>query len=171
MPHRRQPPVLWFALLFAAACVPLLPTPDDFPEPPMTVIVEFPTTLPATPTPRPLIKPVFSDDLEKARTFFLILKVGMSAGDSGLIAERIYYPIEVRVNGRPTTIQSQAEFERNYAGIFSAQLQADIAGANEQDVQLGLDGIKAADGALWFNQFCADAACTQGQFLITMINN
>jgi hypothetical protein len=137
----------------------------------MTPIVEFPMTLPSMPTPRPLTKPIFADDMSDARTLFLILQVGMSAGDSASIAERVLYPIRVRVNGQPTTILSAAEFERNYAAIFSKALQEAIAGADENDLELQLDGIKAAGGALWFQQFCADAACAQGQFLVTQIDN
>ncbi len=44
MHPQRQTSCLVVALLFSAACAPLLPTPDEFPEPPMTPIVEFPTT-------------------------------------------------------------------------------------------------------------------------------
>ena len=161
MKHPSHIPYLVLGLLVAAACGPLLPTPDDFPEPPMTPIVEFPTMLPSTPTPRPMTKPIFADDMADARTFFLILKVGMSAGDSTSFAERVSYPIQVRVNGQPTTILSAEEFESNYEGIFTDEFQRAIAAADEDDVELQLDGIKAAGGALWFNQFCADA-CLHG---------
>ena len=118
-----------------------------------------------------MIKPIFADDMTDARTFFLILKVSMTAGDSTTLAERVLYPIRVRVNGQQTTILSAADFERNYQGIFNDQLQQAIAGADENDLELQLDGIKAVDGALWFNQFCTDPACTRGEFLITQINN
>ena len=171
MPLRYQSPYLVLALLFAAACTPWPPTPNDFPPAPMTPIVEFPTMLPATATPRPLTKPIFPDDMSEARTLFLILQVGMSAGDSASFAERVLYPIQVRVNGQAGTISSAAEFERNYDQIMNQQLQAAISGSDENDLVLTLDGVKAAGGALWFNQFCADAACTQGKFLITQINN
>jgi hypothetical protein len=164
-------PYLGLVLLLAAACTPVWPAPDDFPQPPLTPIMDFPTTLPPTPTPRPITKPIFAGDMANARTFFLMIKVGMTAGDASSIAERVLYPIEAKVHGRPLTIQSATEFEASYEGIFNSQLQDRIAGADEADVRLGLDGIQAAGGALWFNQFCADPACTQGKFLITQINN
>jgi hypothetical protein len=169
--HRHQIVFLASVLLLASGCGPLLPKLDDFPEPRVTPIVEFPTMPAPSHTPRPVLKAVFADDLNDASTFFLILKVGVAAGNSGLIAEHVLYPIEVNVNGQPTTLASPAEFERAYEGIFASGLGAAIAGADEADLELTLDGIKAAGGTLWFNQFCADALCSQGEFLITRINN
>jgi hypothetical protein len=164
-------PYLVLGLLFAAACAPLPATPNDFPPPPLTPIVDFPTAAPPTATARPVLRPIFADDLSEARTFFLILKVAMSAGDSTLVAGNVFYPIRLRVYGQPTSISSAAEFERSYDGIFDRQLQEAITRADENDLEPGLDGVKAAGGRVWFNQFCADAACTQGKFLITQINN
>ena len=46
-----------------------------------------------------------------------------------------------------------------------------ILEADDDDVKLMLDGVKVADGALWFNQFCTNSTCTEAQFLITQINN
>lgn len=40
-----------------------------------------------------------------------------------------------------------------------------------QDLVLLPDGVQAANGAIWFNLFCVDAACTEAHFLITQINN
>jgi hypothetical protein len=134
--------------------------------------VEFPTfVLPATPAPRPRIQPIFADDLEDARTFFLILKISMMAGDSTMVAENVLYPIEVKVNGVPTTVASAAEMEQNYAGIFHSDLQASIMAADEQDLRLMPGGVSAAGGALWLNLLCVDAACSKTEFRITAINN
>jgi hypothetical protein len=57
----------------------LLPTPDDFPPPPMTVIVEIPQVT-ATTTLEPRMRPILPDDLQDAETFFLILKTSMDGG-------------------------------------------------------------------------------------------
>lgn len=127
--------------------------------------------LPVTPTPPLLPKPIFTDDMGEARTLLLILKVSAAAGDSGSVADHVKYPIQARVNGQPTTISSPAEFERNYDGIFTRQFLEALAGADENDVELRLDGVKAAGGVLWLQQFCEDPLCTKGQFLITRINN
>ncbi|HET6845594.1 MAG TPA: hypothetical protein VFH29_02095 [Anaerolineales bacterium] len=171
MQRRLHSAYVLLGLLFMTACASVIPTPNDFPPPPMTPIVEFPTLLAGTATPPALPKPIFPDDMSEARTLLLILKISVSAGDSGAIAAHVKYPIQVRVNGQPTTISSAAEFERNYDGIFTRQLLDVIAGLNEKDAELQLDGVKAAGGVLWLQQFCTDAACTKGQFLITRINN
>ena len=149
-----------------------MPTPADFPSPPWTQIVEFPTPafLP-TSVPRPMFKPIQPDDMDEARTLLLLLQVGIAAGDSGLVAERVLYPIEARVNGQPATIASASELEATYDAVFHSKFREIILDTEEDEVKLMLDGVRVANGALWFNQFCTDSACTESQFLITAINN
>jgi hypothetical protein len=160
-------------LHLASGCMPIFLTPDDFPQPPWTPIVDFPTPpLPATPGPRPMAQPIYADDMDEARTFYLILKTGMAAGDSSLVAERIQYPIQVRlVGGSTTVIGSPEELERLYEEIFHPRFQELILASQEEDLALVPDGLQAADGALWLNLFCVDSACTQKEFRITQINN
>lgn len=156
--------------LTLTSCIQIIPTPDDFP-PPGTVIVEFPTpagepTLP----PRPRVKPLLESDMSEARAFFLVTKTASVAGDDQLIAQRILYPIQVRINGQAVTIHTEAEFIQRYRDIFDdATLQA-LWDADDQELARLPDGIRAADGLLWFNRFCMDTACTQTEFLITKIN-
>jgi hypothetical protein len=159
-------------LLVTPACAPLMPTPGDFPPPPWTQIIEFPTlAFPPTAVPRPMFKPIQPEDMDEARTLLLLLQVGIAAGDSGLIAERVLYPIEVPVNGQPTTIASASELVASYDIIFHPKFRDSILRAEADDVRLTPYGVEAADGALWFNQFCTDSTCTESQFLITAINN
>jgi hypothetical protein len=171
VPRRRRTPWLVSGLLLAAACSPLLPTPDDFPGPQITPIVEFPTTLPAMPTTRPIIKAIVGDDMAEARTFFLILQVSVAAGDSTAFAERVLYPIQVRMGGGLATILSADEFQRNHDAILSDEFLSAMALESEDDLELQLDGIRAAGGALWFNQFCGNSTCSESRFLITQINS
>jgi len=112
-------------------------------------------------------KPLFAGDMASARTFFLMLKVGMTAVTPVPVAERVLYPIEVRVNGKPAPSTSLAYFERNYEEIFNSRLQAEIAGADAGGSDARAGWHPGRRGALWFNQFCADPACTLGEFLIT----
>jgi hypothetical protein len=118
-----------------------------------------------------MFKPIQPDDMDDARTLLLLLQVGIAAGDSGLLAERVLYPIQVRLQGQPATIASASELEANYDVIFDSKFRETILSAEDDDVKLMLDGVQAAGGALWFNQFCTDAACSESQFLITQINN
>ncbi|HEY5983506.1 MAG TPA: hypothetical protein VIU38_08530 [Anaerolineales bacterium] len=172
MPRSRPMTVIAALLLLTSACVPILPTPDDFPPPPWTPIVEFPTpAAPPTATLAPRLRPILPSDMGEARTLFLLTQVAITAGDSGLVAERVLYPITVDLDGRPTTISSASSFEEAYPTIFHGRLQDAILRASEDDLVLMPDGIRAADGALWFNLYCVDPACTESRFLITRINN
>ena len=75
------------------------------------------------------------------------------------------------MNGNLTVIPWAAESDRQYAGIFTSRLQEALLEAEEADLAFQSDGIVAAGGVLRFNQFCADADCTRGVFLMTQINN
>lgn len=158
--------------LLSAACTQILPTPNDFPSPAATIIVEFPRDT-AMPTFAARVRsvPVLSDDMENARTFFLVTKVAAATGDDRQIAERILYPLQVRINGQRAVISSATEFLENYSKIFNAATLEALSPTDEQDLEVLPDGIRVGNGVLWFNLFCMDAACTQPEFLITQINN
>ena len=81
------------------------------------------------------------------------------------------YPIEVKVNGQPRTIASEAQLEDNYEAIFHTAFRETIMAAEEGQLLMMPSGIQAAGGALWFNLFCQDSACLEGEFRITEINN
>jgi hypothetical protein len=147
--------------------------PNDFPPPPpeMTVIVEFPPATPLPPTPTPSPKFIMSEDISDAETFFLILKTATMAGDDQAVASRVYYPINVRVNGQMTTIHDESEFLENYDQIFNATIVNTLTATGESDLSNLPDGIRVGNGELWFGLFCPDAACREPVFLITRINN
>jgi len=157
-------------LLFAVACGQIIPTPNDFPPPPTTIIDDFPdyTAMP-TFVPRPQF--ITSDDMVDARSFFLLLKTNMMAGNDQGVAERILYPINVNVNGQNMKISTPTEFVQNYKQIFNDTVVSALTETNEDNLLSGIDGIRVGNGELWFNLFCMDAACAQKEFLITQINN
>ncbi len=172
MPRSHPVTLIAALLLLSFACIPILPTPDDFPPPPWTPIVEFPTPAsPPTATLAPRLRPILASDMADARTLFLLTQVAITAGDSALIAERVLYPITVYIDGRPTTISSASSFEDAYPTIFQGRLQDAILSASENELVLMPDGIHAADGTLWFNLYCLDPTCIESRFLITRINN
>src|SRR6266498_1255584 len=105
--------LLFSILLFTLACGQITPTPNDFPPPPTTIIDDFPDyTVVPTFVPRPQF--ITSDDMVDARSFFLLLKTNMMAGNDQGVAERILYPINVKVNGQSMKISTPAEFVQNY---------------------------------------------------------
>ena len=161
--------ILFFALL-SLSCSSLIPTPDDFPEPPMTVIVEDFPTLVITPTVETRIAVITSDKMAEAQTFQLILLTMVAAGDSLGIAEMVKYPLSVNLDDTSLILNAD-EFEENYDRLFTEQVIEVISDTSESNLTLLPEGVRVGRGEIWFNLFCMDAACSETQFFITQINN
>ena len=168
----------WLPILVFLLGCQLLPTPNDFPptpptEPgtafPMTVIVELPMVTPTT-TIEPNLRPILSSDLEDARTFFLIIKTSMMAGDDIKIAESVKYPIRVILNGQEVVFHDQEEFLARYEEIFDQDFMNVLFELDESDLILLPNGVQVGNGELWLNYYCTDLSCSDSQFLITQIN-
>ena len=159
-----------FALLFGlslAACVP-----NDFPPRPHgTIIVEFPTPLAATLVATPRIKPIPGDDRSNATALFYVIKTSALAVNNRGFAGNVLYPVRVNLNGQGSTISTQADFIKSYSEIFNDKLMKSLESADEDNLFITFNGVQVGTGVFWFNQFCTNAACTQGRFLITEINN
>ena len=153
--------------LFLTACASVLPTPNDFPPPPLTVILEFPTAVFFTQTPEPRRQPVTEDDMQDAHNFLLILYTRVAAGDDYGIAESVKYPITVG----QMEIFTAEEFVAQYDRIFNDKVLHALTNTGEEDLIHLPPGIRIGQGEIWFDLFCVDAACSDTQFLITQINN
>ncbi len=156
-------------LFLSLACIL---EPNDFPPipPEMTVIVEFPPATPPQSTPTPAPKFIGSDEMLEAETFFLILKTSATAGDSARIAESVYYPINVKINGQMTTLHNPAELLAHYDQVFDQDMLASLLNTDETDLSNLPGGIRVGNGIIWFGLFCPDPACAEPVFLITQIN-
>ena len=162
-----------WALLFGVlmtACASIPPTPNDFPPPPSTVIVEFPTPGFVTPTLEPRLRPITEEKMPDARTFFLILTTRALSGDSYGIAESVKYPIAVELNPM-SMIAGPEEFIAHYHQIFNDRIVSALTETDEEDLIQLPEGIRIGHGEIWFNLFCIDPTCVDSQFLITQINN
>ena len=157
-------------VLFSLSCSSLIPTPDDFPEPPMTVIVEDFPTLVITPTVETRVAVITSDKMADAQTFQLILLTMVAAGDSLGIAEMVKYPLSVNLDDTSLILNAD-EFEENYDRLFTEQVIEVISDTSESNLTLLPEGVRVGRGEIWFNLFCMDAACSETQFFITQINN
>jgi hypothetical protein len=166
--------ILLLAVLLVTSCsamptVQTIPTFNDFPPPPMTPIVEFPQ-ITATATIEPRMRPILPSDMQEAETFFVLVKTSMLAGNDTGIAERVKYPLAVKVNGQTMMIKDKAEFANRYAKIFDTEFVQAISNIDESNLTLLSNGVQAGNGLIWFNYFCVDLACSDAQFLITKIN-
>jgi len=109
--------------------------------------------------------------IEEAFDFFYELKNNMALGEYEHFAEEIRYPITVQVDGKPKTFIFVAEFEANFEKIFSDDVIQKFISTDESELTFMPDGVKVADGIIWFDLICTDAACEEAEFLITEINN
>lgn len=160
--------ILLFGLMMLA-CSSLVPTPDDFPPPPMTVIVELPVVTPTT-ILEPRLAPITSEKMTDAQSFQLILLTMTMAGDSMGIAELVKYPLTVQVNGE-VVISNADDFNFYYNDIFNDRVIQALSDTSEANLNLLPEGVRVGRGEIWFNLFCVDLTCSDTQFLITQINN
>lgn len=133
-----------------------------------TAVNLYPTPLP-TPTLAVVTSPII--DQEDAFHFFYEIKNMMALGEYEHVAEEIRYPITVNVDGQPKTFVYVAEFEANFEKIFSEDMIQQFISTDESDLTFTENGIKVADGIIWFDLICMDPTCTDADFLITEINN
>jgi hypothetical protein len=134
------------------------------------MIADFPTSLPATATLEPRLRPVTNDDMSRARDFFLILLTRAVAGDSQGISETVKYPIAVELNPM-AMIAGPDEFVANYDRIFNERVLNALSDTDVQDLIYLPEGIRVGQGEIWFNLYCTDPTCVDSEFLITQINN
>jgi len=161
--------ILLLVLVFLTGCG-VITTPDDFPPPPpMTPIVEFPQVT-ATATIEPRMRPILSNDMQDAETFFLIVKTSMAAGDDVGVAGSIKYPIRVKLNGQELVLKDEREFLDQYEKIFDQGFVSVLSEIDESELTILPNGVQIGNGELWFNYFCVDLSCSDAQFLITQIN-
>jgi hypothetical protein len=163
--------LLGFLYLTACGTLPTpRPTPNDFPPPPpMTPIEEWPQVT-ATATLEPRLRPILLEDLDDAKTLFLIIKTSMAAGDDTKIAELVKYPIRVKLHGQVIVLHNREEFLDQYQKIFDQKFVTALVDIDESNLILLPSGVQVGNGELWFNYFCTDPSCANAQFLITQIN-
>ena len=106
----------------------------------------------------------------EALNFFYELKNQMALGEYEHFAEEIRYPITVNMDGTPKTFIYVAEFEANFEKIFSEDVIQKFISTDESELTFTPNGVKVADGIIWFDLICTDPACDTTAFLITDIN-
>jgi len=137
---------------------------------PATPVTIYPTLLP-TPTLAVNTKPITEADREAAYNFFYHLKIHMVSLEYEHMAEEIRYPITVNVDGQPKTFIYVAEFNANFRKIFPDEKIQKFISIDESELTFTPNGVRVADGIIWFDLFCMDPGCDTAAFLITEINN
>lgn len=137
--------------------------------PPSTPVTIYPTLLPM-PTLAVNTKPIGEADIEAAHNFFYHLKIHVVSRDYEHMAEKIRYPITVNVEGQEKTFIYVAELTAYFTRIFSDEKIQQFVSIDESELTFTPDGVKVADGIIWFDLICMDTACDTAAFLITDIN-
>lgn len=137
---------------------------------PSTPVTIHPTLLPM-PTLALNTKPIAEDEMGEALNFFYELKNQMALGEYEHFAEEVRYPTTVNVDGQAKTFIYVAEFEANFDKIFSEDVIQKFISIDESGLTFTPNGVKVADGIIWFDLICMDPACEEAEFLITEINN
>jgi hypothetical protein len=94
----------------------------------------------------------------------------MAAGDDVGIAERVKYPIHVRLAGQEILLRDPGGFPDQYEKIFDEGFINALFEMQETNLALLPNGVQVGNGELWFNDFCVDVSCSDSHFLITQIN-
>ena|SRR5687768_7461946 len=147
-------------VLFLVSCGSLQPS---------TPFTIYPTLLP-TPTLAVNTKPIGEAEIEAAYFFFYHLKVHIVSREYEHIAEEIRYPITVNVDGQEKTFVYGAEFNAEFRKIFPDEKLQRFISIDESELSFTPEGVKVADGIMWFDLICTDPACVTTAFLITEIN-
>lgn len=150
--------ILWMVVLLLSGCT--------FGATSRTI---YPTPMP-TPTLAVVAKPMTETDKESALEFFYHLKVHMLSSEYEHIAEEVRYPITVLVGGQPKTYVYVSEFSADFYKIFTDEKIRVITSTDESELVFTPEGVRVADGLLWFDYICTDAECLQPVFLIIKIN-
>lgn len=155
---------LTIALILTACGVPQISNTST------TAVNQYPTMLP-TPTLAVNTKTIGDEVKEEAFNFFYELKNHVALGDYEHFAEEIRYPITVKVDGQQKTLIYAAEFEANFEKIFSQDMIQTFISTDELELTFTSDGVRVADGILWYDLICMNPECTEADFLVTEINN
>jgi len=123
------------------------------------------------PTPTLAVLTTTIEDQEEALNFFYEMKNKVALGEYEHFAEEIRYPITVKVDGQPKSFVYAAEFEANFEKIFNKDQIQKFISTDESALTFTPQGVKVADGMVWFDLICMDPACQNSEFLITEINN
>ena len=148
-----------FITLFLIGCDSLQPS---------TSVAIYPTPL-ATPTLAVNTKHIGADEIGEGLNFFYQLKNLMALGEYEHFAEEIRYPITVNVDGEAKPFIYVAEFNANFKKIFPDEKIQKFISIDESELTFP-NGVKVADGIMWFDLICTDPSCITAAFLITEIN-
>jgi hypothetical protein len=158
--------ILFLLVILVTACSPQTLAPVE----PTEIYNLYPTMLP-TPTLAVVTRPIEGELVPEALNFFYELKIHMASKEYEHFAEEVRYPITINVDSQPKTFIFAAELTEYIPRIFTPEEISRLIAIDETELTFTPNGVKVADGIIWFDLICLDAECGDPEFLITQINN
>ncbi|MDX3927210.1 MAG: hypothetical protein QHC90_15585 [Shinella sp.] len=87
------------------------------------------------------------------------LQKAVAAHDKAGVAALVSYPINVKVNGKETSIKSAKAFVEHYDGIMTAGITKAVTAQKYEDLMVNYQGVMFGSGQVWLNGICHDNAC------------
>jgi hypothetical protein len=94
--------------------------------------------------------PAGIDNPQLVFTFLSDLQKAVAADDTGAVAGRTRFPVDVAIRKARKRLQSRAELQKVYAQIFDPCLKRVVAAAKPDDLSASWRGILLGRGAIWF---------------------
>lgn len=85
----------------------------------------------------------------KESAFIKQLRVSVNDGDKSWIADHIFYPLGVVINGKRVAISGPKEFLRNYTAIVNRDVRNVITNRDPGNVSKSSKGIMLGGGEVW----------------------
>lgn len=92
------------------------------------------------------------DNAAQFETVFTRLQGLVAAGDKEAVADYILYPLNVYVQGVPTTYLSREELLKNYDTVFTAKVKDAFAKQKVNETFVNYKGVMVGNGEIWFTQ-------------------
>jgi hypothetical protein len=107
------------------------------------------------------------NDSSEFESSFNYFKVLVAKDNKIELAKYIWYPIDVRINGKKTLISSEEEFILNYDKIITPRVKMAVINQQIQNSYVYSSGVMIGQGELWFTE----VSTSTNNYLIYAINN
>ncbi len=87
------------------------------------------------------------------------LQAAVASDDAAAVAALVRYPIQVQIDGTPTTLDNEQAFIGRYGDFMTPAIRNAIVGTRYADLFVNQDGVMLGDGQAWISGTCQDDAC------------
>jgi hypothetical protein len=107
---------------------------------------------------------------EPYEQFLKELKAEVAAQEWQAIADRVVYPLSVRVSGHRITLRSPDQFLSHVQSILTPKVRKAIEAQRYEALFANANGVMIGEGELWYSGVCSKAGCIDAAIKITAVN-